>query len=223
MSEDRDSQRREILELLHFYREEERHEIAWINNRLQWLLITQSFLLTIAVTLLSNDYKTFPRLVMGTILWIFALILAQRAFVAIRAAQIVIEAWLEKEGRLRETHLHLLWRFSLNRGLHKGQRTKDDFHKTAIAYHRFAPLILGLMWALYAGCLYAYACYEYFSCPNQVLWSLLTFVVTVFLIGVILSVFTVPDFKEVSNEKFEADVKDLATENDVYEIWMKTN
>jgi hypothetical protein len=115
----------------------------------------------------------------------------------------------------------VLWRFSLNRGLHKGQRTNDEFHKTAIAYHRFAPLILGLMWALYAGCLYAYACYDYFSCPNQVYWPLLIFVVTFILIGVIFAVFTVPDFEQKSNEEFEADVEVLTTEIRVDEIWTK--
>lgn len=40
-----------------YTREEERHEIGWISNRLSWLLICQSFLITAAIMSQSNNYE----------------------------------------------------------------------------------------------------------------------------------------------------------------------
>jgi hypothetical protein len=200
------------MELLRTYRDEERHEIAWINNRLQWLLITQSFLLTIAVTLLSNDYELFPRIVMGTVLWVFALVLAGRAFVAIRAAQVIIEAWMTREGQLRSDYPDILDKVSLNRGLHNGNRKSDRYHETAASYHRQAPVLLAIMWACYAGALYGHGWLGTRTpiTTEDTVFASIVFVSMAIVVTIWFVTWIIPEYWSGTTKPFEDDVGEVA-------------
>lgn len=123
------------LTLLRWMREEERHEITWIGNRLSWMLLAQSFLITAAVVAQSNEYPWWWGPIATLILGCLGVWLAIRGGIAVRAAQNIIHLWLKREKEVcRENESLQMYRVS--RELHDGKPwTADPMHAAAIQLH----------------------------------------------------------------------------------------
>ncbi len=139
------------VEQLHWLREEERHEISWIDHRLQWMLLSQSFLMTAAITAQSNEYPWWCGAVVTFILGFLGSWLALRGGLAIRAAQAVIQAWLRREQELcaAANNKTVLRHFRLNRPMHQGEPlTNDSLHSVAVKLHEWMHPVFVTAWLL---------------------------------------------------------------------------
>lgn len=92
----------EKLNYLRFLREEDRHEITWINHRLGWMRVSQSFLMTAAITAQSTNYAWWWGMPATFILGTVGVWLALRGALAVRCAVAVSEAWLMAETKFCE-------------------------------------------------------------------------------------------------------------------------
>lgn len=136
----------ELREQLKFLREEERHEILWIGNRLQWMLLCQAFLMTAAIMSLSKDYPWWTGLAVSLVLGTLGSWLALRGGLAIRAACDVIEAWLKREKNLCDMHPDLL-KYRLNRPAHVDDNLLNDAsHCIAAGLHLRMHRAFAIAW-----------------------------------------------------------------------------
>jgi hypothetical protein len=141
---------------LDYLRNEERHEISWITNRLGWFLTTESFLFTAATVGQAKDYDWWFATASTLVLGSFGVTLAVRAHLAVKAAQAVLTGWLMVEQELcppkaQQEREWGYWR-RLPRKMHLGCKPEDDaLHAVAARFHRHLPRFVIAVWIfLYA-------------------------------------------------------------------------
>jgi hypothetical protein len=136
------------LEQLRWSRDEERHEVTWIGHRMGWVLLAQSFLMTAAIMSQSNDYPWWHGTVVTLILGCLGIWLAISGGLAVRAAQSVIRAWLQREREICKTNKAFVT-LRLNRQLHhKELGETDHLHDVAIRFHTLMMYPLIAAWSL---------------------------------------------------------------------------
>ncbi len=134
---------------LRWTREEERHEIGWISQRLSWLLISQSFLITTSIIVQSKDYEWWFGFIASNILGILGIWINLRGMLAIHAAQIIInKGWLVKANMLITSAQGKLEPYCINRVLHKNNKSPEDdyIHREAIKLHLHIGKIFIYSW-----------------------------------------------------------------------------
>lgn len=208
--------------ILQYRRNEERHEIAHISNRMSWFLTTESFLLSASVLAQSNDYPNYFGVLATLLLGIFGCYLAKRTTIAVTAAQEIINGWLKYEKhllskfQLDDPSLPFSW-MRLPRGLHKstpcdgGKKPSithdasknelnddmddlsDPLHKNAIKLHIEMPKYIHLLWIGLLFLSIGNAAYR--DAGNSWLISILAIVFLIITIGIAVCL-----YRRLSNE-----------------------
>ena len=146
--------REDVMRLLTYYREEDRHECGLINHRMTWLVMFQSLGIT-SYAICSANPNLPLRLVLSLTLAAIGCFSAAKLGDALEQARLVIKDWHDLEGELYEIIKKMppcpdkeyLCRLNIGR---KWARGIDERHERSFAFQKELKSMLICVWVILA-------------------------------------------------------------------------
>lgn len=136
------------IRAIEWARKEERHEIQWINSRLSWVLVCQTFLITATVMAQAVLDPWWYGVAITYLLGLFGIWLSINAIISIRAAQEVKDkGWLHKAALVYREGGSSLNAYRLNRPSYIPDKLdKDPFHNPSMKLHLHIGQAFIIVW-----------------------------------------------------------------------------